>query len=97
MKKLPKIYQNKINKKIGNNTNYSYAKKEIYNFDDKQNIISIINSLFDEDGFVFNKQLIIKTKYKVYDTAIIKKDNNRIYTLTDDVIKIEDILSIERK
>lgn len=97
MKKLPKIYQNKINKKIGNNTNYSYVKKEIYNFDDKQNIISIINSLFDEDGFIFNKQLIIKTKYKVYDTAIIKKDNNRIYTLTDDVIKIEDILSIERK
>ena len=97
MKKLPKIYQNKINKKIGNNTNYSYVEKEIYNFDDKQNINSIINSLFDEDGFIFNKQLIIKTKYKVYDTAIIKKDNNRIYTLTDDVIKIEDILSIERK
>ena len=97
MKKLPKIYQNKINKKIGNNTNYSYVEKEVYNFDDKQNIISMINSLFDEDGFIFNKQLIIKTKYKVYDTAIIKKDNNRIYTLTDDVIKIEDILSIERK
>ena len=97
MKKLPKIYQNKINKKIDNNTNYSYVEKEVYNFDDKQNIISMINSLFDEDGFIFNKQLIIKTKYKVYDTAIIKKDNNRIYTLTDDVIKIEDILSIERK
>ncbi len=92
MNKLPKIFHNKINNDISNNREYVVAVKN----DEKRNI-DFINSLFSEEGFIFNKPLIIKTNNYIFDTAIVKKDNNYIYTLTDDIIDINDIVSIERK
>lgn len=100
MAKLPKIYRKDINKNFSNNREYIYASKSdnsSYDFKKKDNVMEMINSLFNETGFIFNKPILIRTKDKVYDTAIIKKDLTSIYTLTEDVIKIEDILSIERK
>ena len=61
------------------------------------NECSCLHDLFKEDGFIFNKPLIIKTKDKTYDTAIIRKSTDRLYTLTEDIIKISDIVSIQRK
>ncbi len=100
MAKLPKVFHNDINKKFTNNKSYIYAENgKIDNSKNqtKNDVIELINSLFNEKGFIFNKPLLIKTKEKTYDTAIIKKDHNNIYTLTEDVISIDDIISIERK
>lgn len=100
MAKLPKVYHNDINKKFYNNKDYIYAENGLVKGNNKQtrnDVLQLINSLFSETGFVFNKPLLIKTKEKVYDTAIIKKDSANIYTLTEDIIRIDDILSIERK
>ena len=98
MKKLPSIYKQEINKRINNNTTVYYCtskneKKEVENI----SIRDFLDNLFNEDGYVFNKPLIIKTKDNVYDTAIVKKDKEKIYTLTDDIIKLDNIMSIERK
>ncbi len=98
MKKLPGIYHKDINRNISNNQDVCYAKEEIKNISNNinTNIEKILDNLFKEDGYIFNKPLIITTKDKSYDTAIVKKTNNKIFTLTDDIIDISDIISIER-
>lgn len=98
MKKLPSIYHNDINRNISNNQDVCYVGEEVRNVSKSisTNIEEEIDNLFKEDGYIFNKPLLIKTSDGMYDTAIIKKTNNKIYTLTDDIIDINDIISIER-
>lgn len=94
MKELPKVYKKPINKRISNNATVYYSTMS--NRDELEND-SLIDSLFQESGYIFNKALLITTKDKTYDTAIVQKKNGFIYTLSDDVIKISDIIKIERK
>ena len=96
MSKLPKIFHNDIKNNISNNREYAYISNDVFQ-EKNSNPLEFINSLFNEDGFIFNKPLIIKTKNKILDTAIVKKDNNYIYTLSEDIIDISDIVSIEKK
>lgn len=98
MKKLPGIYHKDINRNISNNQDVCYVGEEIRDINESisTNIEQEIDNLFKEDGYIFNKPLIITTKDKSYDTAIVKKTNNKIFTLTDDIIDISDIISIER-
>ncbi|MBP3841676.1 MAG: hypothetical protein IK997_06140 [Bacilli bacterium] len=96
MSKLPRIFHNDISKNISNNKEYAYLSNNT-NFERKSNPLEFINSLFREEGFIFNKPLIIKTRTGTFDTAIVKKENDYIYTLSDDIININDIISIERK
>jgi hypothetical protein len=96
MKKLPGIYHEDIDKNISNNQNIYYISNEIESINGDTNIEEFIDNLFKEDGYIFNKPLLIVTKDKKYDTAIVKKNNNKIYTLTDDIIDINDIISIKK-
>lgn len=98
MKKLPGIYRNSINRDISNNQDVCYVDKELRDTNENisTNIEEEIDNLFKEDGYVFNKPLLIRTHDKEYDTAIVKKDKNKIYTLTEDIINISDIISITR-
>lgn len=96
MSKLPKIFHNDLKNNISNNKEYVYVSNNILdnsNFD----VDRFITSLSKENGFIFNKPVIIKTKNNTFDTAIIRKNNNLIYTITDDVIDINDIVTIDRK
>lgn len=98
MKKLPEIYKQPIDKNITNNDIVYYATRNT----EEQTALNqkpeeFINQLFHETGYVFNKPLLIQTKEKVYDTSIIKKSNEYIYTLSEDKIKISEILSIKKK
>ncbi len=99
MKKLPSIYHKDINRNISNNQEVCYAREKMDNNisnNINSNINDFIDALFREDGYIFNKPLIITTKNKNYNTAIVKKSNNKIFTLTDDIIDISDIISIKR-
>lgn len=98
MKKLPDIYKQDINKKITNNdTVYYSTTKNSKSQPAIQNIETFLDNLFKEEGHLFNKPLLITTKDKTYDTAIVKSQNGNLYTLSDDIIKISDITKIERK
>lgn len=98
MKKLPSIYKQSINKKFNNNNTVYYSTtRNIEKKEDKFDPKEFIGSLFKEGGHIFNKALIIKTKDKIYDTSIIRSSEDYIYTLTEDSIRISDIISIERK
>ena len=96
MKKLPKIYQNKINKTINNNNTVYYCTTNNEIKEDKD-INKFLDNLFNERGYIFNKALIIKTKDKEYDTAIIRRNSDSIFTLSEDKIYINDIIYIIRK
>ena len=91
MKKLPSIYQNEINKKIKNNKEVSYIKEN------KEIIIDTINAVFNGISYAYDIPLIIMTKDKTYDTSLVSKTNTIVTTLHNDIIPIDEIISIERK
>lgn len=102
IKKLPKIYQNNFDKKINNNVKSYYVKNSSENSSrhsmiNKDNIEDIIDEIFLEDGYSFNKQVIIETNNKTYDTSIITRSNGYVLTMDNDKIRIKDIVSIKRK
>lgn len=102
MKKLPKIYQNQIDKKFNNNTSVYYSsmnsiKKGPEQKEEQSSVRETLQSLVQEKGYIFNKPILIKTKDKILDTAIVYMNETNITTLNEDIIKIEDILSITRK
>ena len=92
MKKLPSIFQNEINKKIKNNREVTYIKEE-----NKELIIDTINAIFNGTGYAYNIPVIIKTKNNIYDTYLVSKTNTIVTTLNNDIIPINEIISIERK
>ena len=95
MKRLPKIYKQDIKKRITNNDTVYYSKSINLKHEPLTiDVAEFLDGLFKEPGYIFNKALIIKTKDKTYDTAIVKKSDNYIYTLSDDKIKVS---AIERK
>lgn len=98
MKKLPEIYKNQINKSFRNNKSVYYSNEKIpENIQKNSTVKEVLKSLKREKGYIFNKPVLIKTKDKTIDTAIIYINENSIITLSEDTIKIEDILSITRK
>lgn len=92
MKKLPSIYKSEISKKIKNNKEVTYIKEE-----DKELIIDTINAIFNGTGYAYNIPVIINTKHKIYNTYLVSKTNTIVTTLNNDIIPIEEIISIERK
>lgn len=95
IKKLPKIYQNEINKHINNNKKIH----KINNKDIECNYLvkDVLDSIFNTKGYVFNKEVIIKTNDNLYDTYIVSKNNNYLLTIDNDKIDIDDILYMKRK
>lgn len=92
MKKLPKIYQNNITKRINNNKMVSYVANIKEN-----NIEKELNNVFSGYGYSYNIPLIIKTQNKTYDTSLVLKTNNYVVTLDNEIIPISNITSIIRK
>ncbi len=105
IKKLPKIYQNDINKKINNNkTTYHLKYNAMEDSDDRilremtnEEVNEVIDNIFNTTGYAFNTKVIIKTNNKTYNTSLIAKRNGYILTLDEDKIKIDDIIVIKRK
>lgn len=94
MKKLPEIFHNPIDKEICNNDTVYYCTTNNVSIKEEKNVEKFIDKLFKENGYIFNKPVLIKTKDRDFETAIIKKYNNRVITLSEDIIYIDDIISI---
>lgn len=102
MKKIPKIYVNKIEKNIDNN-------KKVYCsfYDDSENIISNeeeidyfklqnkINELFRSNDFIYKKKFLIKTKINESEYTIISKSYDYLLTIEGNKIMIKDIIDIK--
>jgi hypothetical protein len=95
-KKLPKIFANKIDKKLNNNSSY-YATK-----DDKQivvkksdnNVNKKINNIFNSTRYVYKADVKIVLKDKTITKKVIGKNDNSLITIDNELIPISDIMDI---
>jgi len=104
MKKLPKIYQNKIEKELHNNKKVYYSQnneQEIVNEErleeEKRSALEVIDEVFSLPTYSFNIPLSIYTKDKVYHTSLIAKSRGHIITFDNDMIPIDEITHIEKR
>lgn len=101
MNKKPEIFKPEVGN-INNN------KKSYYSFlDDKLNIerevktpespIDFINNLSKSGSYIFGKDVVIITKTGRYETRIAGKLGNRIITMDNKSININEIIKIYQK
>lgn len=92
--KKPDIYKPNIN--VNNNRKVYYS---FLNNSEKENEtpIEFIDNLSKNGEYMFSKKVIIKTKEKEYETRIAGKIGNKIITLDNDSININDIEKIYEK
>lgn len=102
-KKLPKLYANKIEKSLDNNTNVFYSRSQDDSDDRKdnsfgvrgENIYQKINSIFNSPKYVYKADVDIKTKNGLISKRIIGKNNTHLITIDNELISIADIIDIK--
>lgn len=102
--KLPKIFANKIEKKIKNNKEIYVSTtniKEKTNETKKQNNKKIktinqkINEIIKSNNYIYKIPVKINLENEEIITNIIGKNNKNIITMDNKLIKIEEIKNIE--
>jgi len=109
-KKLPKVFANKIEKKINNNekiynsgdiNNQEKQPKQQKSENNKKTITNEktisdkINKIFSSRNYVYKIPVKIQTQDSEIVTKIIGKNKNNIITVDNELIKIRDIKNIE--
>ncbi len=104
MKKLPKIYQNQLSKKSGNNKEvFDSLKDDLEHPNPKienQNYNNLtvrekIKELINQNSYIFNTKVEIVTDDKERSCQIAGVVNNHIITMDNEIIKIDDIKDIK--
>lgn len=95
-KKLPKIFVNKIDKKLNNNASYfvSNDKKIIV---EKEDINKKINDIFKSKDYIYRAKVIITLESGDVIKKIIGKNGNQLITIDNELIDIDKILDIKLK
>ena len=97
MKELPKVFANKIKDDINNTQELFYGSDR--NIIKKNNDISIIkkiNNIFASPNHVYKSRVKISLKDKDVEKVIVGKNNTNLITIDGELIKIIDIIDIER-
>ena len=109
-KKLPKVFANKIEKRLNNNeTIYNSIEKNKQdhqseqtpsentkkNITKEQTISQKINKIFNSRNYVYKIPVKIQTQDSEIITKIIGKNKNNIITIDNELIKIQEIKNIE--
>ena len=103
MKKLPKVFANKVDKKAGNNEKVFYSdhdmkdEKEEKTIIKNKNINQKINDIFNSSNYIYKADVIIKLKNKTVTKRIIGRNNQYIMTIDNELIPISDIIDINKK
>ena len=104
MKKiLPKVFQNKIDKKLNNNTDIYYSinkdnaieKKENSKIINNTNINKKINDIFASSNYIYKAKVEIKMLDNVINTKIVGRNKNYLITFDNQKIPIKDIIDIK--
>lgn len=99
-KKLPGIYHAPISSGVKNNNQvfYSlYGTAPRKTQEEETNVVQEVDRIFKEEGYLFNKEVVITTKDKTYHTALVSRNSKGIITLDNDYILYDDITSFQRK
>jgi len=97
MDKLPKVFANPINKKIDNVQELFYQSSERSNESvDPKDLNKKINAIFAAKDHVYKSRVKIILKDKVIEEVIVGKTSVNLLTIDGKLIKISDILNIEK-
>ncbi len=94
--KKPKVFANKINKKINNNETCFKSNGEIVSFP-KGDINKKIRDIFNSSSYLYRANVVITFKNGEVTKKIIGKNNNQLITIDNELIPIDDILDIRLK
>ena len=97
MKDLPKVFHNKIDKKINNNKTvyYSNSNEDDDITVDSKTVQQKINEIFSSPNYVYKANVDITLKDKKITKRIIGRNKNYIITMDNDLIPINDIIDIK--
>ena len=106
-KKLPKVFQNKIDKDVSNNDKYYYSANKTNDNNVKEsvnkkvikpkNINKKINEIFASPTYVYKANVEITTKNSTITTKIIGRNKSYLITMDNKTIKIDEIIDIKVK
>lgn len=95
-KKLPEMFQNKIDKNLENNNKLYYsASNEIPIKKTKKNIHKKISEIFSSPNYIYKANVKITTNDKTFNTQIIGRNKNYLITMDNKTISINSIIDIE--
>lgn len=101
--KKPEIFKPKIGNINNNKKTYCSFIEDKLGVEKEEHIesfeepIDFINRLGSDGGYIFSKTVVIETKDATYETKIAGKLGNKIATLDNKVINIDDIIKIYEK
>ena len=107
-KKLPKVFQNKIDKDISNNNKFYYSANNDEKINETKeetkskiikpnNINKKINEIFSSPSYVYKAKVEITTKDSTITTKIIGRNKSYLITMDNKTIPINDIVDIKIK
>lgn len=96
MDKLPKVFANPINKELNNVQSMYYDKEDRMANSNPGNINKKINEIFASSNHVYKSKVKITFKDHTEDCVIVGKTNINLLTMDGSLIKITDIVDIER-
>lgn len=96
MKDLPKVYANKIDTELKNTQSIFYGNDRSIKKKDDLSIIKKINNIFSSSSHVYKSRVKVTTKEGSLEKVIVGKTNINLITIDGELIKIIDIVDIEK-
>ena len=95
MNKLPNVYASPINKKLNNYQDMYRSNKDVKVYE-PIDINKKINEIFASLNHVYKSKVNITTKDGNFEEIIVGKTSKNLLTIDNKLIKITDILDIEK-
>lgn len=96
MKDLPKVFANRIDKDIRNAQDVYYGSNHRSVKKDSVSVIRKINNIFASPHHVYKSKVKITTSNSVLEKTIVGKTSTDLITIDGELIKIINILDIEK-
>lgn len=93
MRKLPNVYQSPINKDF---KNYQDSYRSSTTYQNPKDINKKINEIFASNNHVYKSRVRITLSDKVLEEVIVGKTSINLLTIDNKLIKITDIIDIEK-
>jgi len=91
---LPKVFANKIDKRINNTQDIYYEDNRSSGLRDARNVNKKIADIFNSTNFVYKSSVKITTRDRVISKTIVGRRGNYLLTMDNEAIDIDEILDI---
>lgn len=91
---LPKVFANKIEKKIDNSQDIFY-QNDLIERKDSRSINKKIADIFNSVNFIYKRNVKIISNGRIFEKTIVGRKNNFLLTMDNEAINIDEITDIE--